>query len=130
MESLANKARNYFILGAIAEQLGMPSEAASNYFKALFAADDAKILEIARDVPKDHTERFSILKARMPTLYDITDRLFTLYRRTYTQDLDMSEVRLVKKRIVEAFGYAGIAVPGDEEIRKKVEELSRRKAAG
>jgi hypothetical protein len=90
------------MLGLIAEKLGMPSEAASNYFKALFAADDAKIFELVKDIPKDHTERFTILRGRIPVLYDITDRLFTLYRRTYTQDLEMSEVRLVKKRVMEA----------------------------
>ena len=131
MESLTNKARNYFILGSIAESLGMPPEAASNLFKALFAADDAKIFELVKDSPKDHTERFMILKARLPVLYDITDRLFTLYRRTYTQDLEMSEVRLVKKRVMEAFEYAGIPVPGDEEVKKRIEDISRKgKAAG
>ncbi len=130
MESLTNKARNYFILGSIAESLGMPSEAASNFFKALFAADDAKIFELVKDSPKDHTERFMILKARLPALYEITDRLFILYRRTYTQDLEMPEVRLVKKRVTEAFGYAGIPVPGDDEVKKKLEELSRRKPSG
>jgi len=49
MTDLKDKARNYFILGTIAEALNMPSEAATNYFKALFAADDAVLFEKARD---------------------------------------------------------------------------------
>lgn len=123
MGSLKDKARNYFILGVLAESLWMPSEAATNYFKALFAADDAALLEKANAHPKDHSERFDLLKVNVPKLYAITDRLFSIYRRTYTQDLEMGEVRLVKTRVMEAFGNAEISVPTDEEIRKKFEEL-------
>jgi len=128
MESLAGKARNYFMIGVIAENLGMAQEAACNFFEALFAADDAKIFEIVKDRPKDHNERFTILKARLPVLYDITDRLFAIYKRSGIKDLEMPEVRIVKNRVIEAFGQAGIPVPGDEEIRKKIEELERKKS--
>lgn len=128
METLAVKARNFFLLGSVAEGLGMASEAASNYFEALYAADDAKIFEIVRDRPKDHAERFTILKARLPALYDITDRLFAIQKRSLLKDLEMPEVRIVRNRVMEAFGHAGIPVPGEEEIKKKIEEVSRRKA--
>jgi len=128
METLAVKARNFFLLGSVAEGLGMPSEAASNYFEALYAAGDAKIFEIVRDRPKDHAERFTILKARLPALYDITDRLFAIQKRSLLKDLEMPEVRIVRNRVMEAFGHAGIPVPGEEEIKKKIEEVSRRKA--
>jgi len=125
MEILAGKARNYFLLGSIAEGLGMASEAASNFFEALFAADDAKIFEIVMDRPKDHAERFTILKARLPALYDITDRLFAIQKRSLLKDLEMPEVRIIKNRVMEAFEHAGIQVPREDEIRKKIEELSR-----
>jgi len=128
METLAGKARNFFLLGSIAEGFGMPSEAASNFFEALYSADDAKIFELVKDRPKDHAERFTILKARLPALYDITDRIFAVQKRSLLKDLEMPEVRIVKNRVMEAFGYAGIPVPGVEEVRKKIEELSRRKA--
>ncbi|MCX6815152.1 MAG: hypothetical protein NTY20_05895 [Candidatus Aenigmarchaeota archaeon] len=127
MESLAGKARNYFMIGVIAENLGMAQEAACNFFEAIFAADDAKIFEIVKDRPKDHNERFTILKARLPVLYDITDRLFAIYKRSGIKDLDMPEVRIVKNRVTEVFEHAGIPVPGDEEVRKRVEELARKK---
>jgi len=127
MESLASKARNHFLLGSMAESMGMVSEAASNFFEALFAADDSKIFELVKDRPKDHTDRFTILKARLPALYDITDRLFTIQKRSLLKDLEMPEVRIIKNRVMEAFGHAGIPVPGEEEIKKKIEELSRMK---
>ena len=125
--SLDRKARNYFILGSIAEHLGMAQEAATNFFEALFAADDFKIFELLRDRPRDHEERFTILKARIPALYEITDRIFPVYKRSSIKDLEMPEVRIVRNRLVEAFGHAGIPVPAEEEIRKKAEEVMRKK---
>lgn len=126
MTDLKEKAKNYFILGIIAETLNMPSEAATNYFKALFAIDDAILFEKSRIEPKDHTERFDLLKRNAPNLYIITDRLCNVYRRTYTQDLQIGEVKMIKTRIIEAFKNAGIAIPTDEEIKKRFEELAKK----
>lgn len=126
-EEQEKKARNYFVLGAIAEQLGMLSEAATNYFKALFAIDDANIFNKTGFEPKDHTERFAMLKANFPELYTITDRLFSTYRRTYTKTLERGEVELVKKRVTEAFIHARIKTPTTEEIKKRLVELSQKR---
>jgi hypothetical protein len=126
VETLKSKATNYFILGAIAESLGMFSEGATNYFKALFAIDDAAIFEAIKNKPKDHNERFTMLKSHLPILYIITDKLFSTYRRTYTKDLEKEEVKLVKKRVIEAFENAKIRIPTDEEIKKKFAELSKK----
>ena len=125
-ETLKTKARDYFILGTIAETLNMQAEAATNFFKALFAVDDAALLEKIRDKPKDHTERFDMLRANLPELYTITDRLFSTYRRTYTQDLAREEVSLVKKRVMEAFANAKIQSPTDEEVKNKFKELLKK----
>ncbi len=104
----------------------MLSEAATNYFKALFAIDDAVLFEKIRAEPKDHTERFDLLKRNAPNLYIITDRLFNFYRRTYTQDLQMGEIKMIKTRIIEVFKNAGIAIPTDGEIKKRFEELAKK----
>lgn len=125
-ENLKNKARNYFILGVVAFDMKMYSEAATNFFKALFACDDNALLEKITVEPKDHTERFDLLKNHLPKLYDITDRLFNTYRRTYTQELNPEEVALVKKRVVEAFENARIPVPSTEDIKSKFEELIKK----
>lgn len=124
-ENLKNKAKNYFILGRIAENLNMASESVTNLFKALFAVDDVALLEKINNKPKDHSERFKMLKENIPELYDITDRLFSIYRRTYTQDLEKEEVTLVKKRVMEAFKNAKIRVPTDEEVKAKFKELTQ-----
>jgi len=126
-KELETKARNYFILALIAEKLGMFSEAATNYFKALFALDDAAIFGKISYVPKDHSERFLMLKKHVPELYVLTDKLFSVYRRTYTKDLESEEVKLVKKRILEAFTYAQIRIPADHEIKEKFAELSKKR---
>ena len=119
---LSVKAKNYFILGVIAETLDMPSEAATNFFKALFAVDDMAIKQKTGNKPKDHTERFNMLKTNLPELYTITDRLFSSYRRTYTQDLEKEETDLVKNRVMEAFKNAKIPIPTDEEVKNKFKE--------
>lgn len=124
---LRDKAKNFFIIGTIAEMLGMHSEAATNYFKALFALDDAILFELTQLKPKDHTERFEMLRKNAPFLYFITDRPFSSYRRTYTKELTKKELSLIKKRILEAFKNAKISIPTTEEIRKKFEELSKKR---
>jgi helix-turn-helix protein len=67
-----------------------------------------------------------MLKSHLPILYIITDKLFSTYRRTYTKDLEKGEVKLVKKRVTEAFENAKIRIPTDEEIKKKFAELSKK----
>lgn len=124
-EDLKTKAKNYYMIACIAEKLGMCSESASNFFKALFAADDFIIAKIG-ERPKDHTERFRILKLRFPELYIITDKLFSAYRRTYTQELKKEELELVKKRIKDAFKNTNIEIPTDKEIKEKLTELVKK----
>lgn len=126
MPELKDKARNYFILGIIAENLNMPSESATNFFKSLFAIDDAVLLDRTKNKPKDHTERFNMLKVNFPELYAITDRLFSTYRRTYTQDLSKEEVKLIKKKVMEAFTNAGIPIPTDDEVKNKFVQLLKK----
>ena len=126
MEELRQKARNYFILGLIAERLGMGSESATNLFKALFAIDDAAIFDKTKQTAKDHNERFSMLKSCLQELYLITDRIFSVYRRTYTQELSKEELLLVKKRVMEAFDNAGIPIPGDDEVKNRFKELLKK----
>jgi len=126
MEEFNKKAINYFIIGLIAEKLDMRSEAATNFFKSLFAIDDSALFRTISKKPKDHTERFRLLEENLPELYVITDRLFSTYGRTYTQELSKEELRLVKKRIMEAFANAKISAPTDSEIEEKFKELLKK----
>lgn len=123
MIQLAEKAANYYIIARMSEAMGMYSEAASNYFKALFAAADYSLFTKFRTSPKDHTDRFCMLKKNLPELYTITDRVFSTYRRTYTQELSKEEVITVRKKVEEAFKHAEIKLPADNEIKERIAKI-------
>jgi len=122
---LRKKARNYFILAKIGESLNMFSESASNYFKSLSAVNDF-ILSKINLKPKDHKERFFMLKENFSEFYKITSSLFNVYRRTYTSELNKEELLRLRKRVEEAFKNAEIEIPNDSEIEKETERILKK----
>lgn len=129
MEELKQKARNYFLIALLAEKMGMRAESGSNYFKALFAVDDLALQEKLKLAPNDHKERFEMLKAHIPALYEITDRLFSTYRRTYTRELSREELEIVREKVMEAFKNGSIDIPTEEEAFKRIEGLAKKRKA-
>lgn len=123
MDDFVKKARNYFLLGRIAEKIKMHSEAAANYFKALSAINDL-MLKRRNLRASDHSERFLLLKQYFPVLYEISDKMFLVYRRTYTSEIESKELQRLKENVEEAFQYAELKTPTDEEVRKKAQEIS------
>ncbi len=123
MEDFIVKARNYYILGKIGEKIGMPSEAATNYFKALAALNDLMLQKVGLKA-KDHTDRFNLLRKNYPQLYETADKLFLVYRRTYSEDVSKEELTLLRKKLEGVFQNAAVRLPTEEEIRKKTEEIS------
>ena len=124
MEDLVKKAKNYFILARIAERVGMISESASNYFKAVSAVNDF-MLEKKGLKAKDHSDRFSLLKQNIPELYKITDRMFTIYRRTYTSEITEIEIKALKKDVEEIFKNASLSIPSDREVEEEIKKISK-----
>ena len=59
--NLITKAKNYFILGRMAEKINMLAESAVNYFKALSAVNDCMLGKFGLK-PRDYVERFNMLK--------------------------------------------------------------------
>ena len=57
------------------------------YFKALFSVLDLMILRGTGKMPKDHSERFRILESKYPKLYEELDRLYPLYRDSYSMTI-------------------------------------------
>ena len=125
MEELVQKARNYFILARIAEKIEMYSKSASNYFKALSAINDF-MLDKLNFKAKDHSERFMLLKSNLPELYIITDKLFSVYRRAYTSEINKDEIKLIKKNVEDAFKNAKVEIPTDRDIEEKTENLFKK----
>lgn len=109
--------------------MGMRAESGSNYFKALFAVDDLALQEKLKHAPNDHNERFQMLKSHIPALYEITDRLFSTYRRTYTRELSKEELQIVREKVMEAFKNGAIDIPTEEDAFKRIAELAKKRKA-
>lgn len=77
------------------------------YFKTLFGLLDLIIYRQFGKTPKDHRERFRILEKGFKDHYSILDRLFPIYRSTYSLLInkeDCEEVRKNVERLVEEQG--------------------------
>lgn len=76
------------------------------YFKCLFVVLDFIILQKKGKTPKDHTERFEILKDEFSELYCFLDKYYPIYRQTYSLTIDKATCDEVKKnveRIIEEY---------------------------
>lgn len=117
MVDLIKKAQNYFIIAEISEKFEMFDVACTNFFKSLASINDFILLK-KNLFPKDHNERFFMLKENFQFLYKITSILFLTYRRTYTKEINKNETKLLKEKIKEAFNYAGVKIPNSSEFEK------------
>lgn len=125
MDEFAKKAKNYFIIAMIAEKMKMYSESISNYFKSLSAINDFALEKINLKA-KDHSKRFRLLEQNFPELYAITDKMFIVYRRTYTNELNKKEVEILRQNVKKAFENAGVQIPSIEEIEDKTKKISEK----
>lgn len=117
MDDLILKAKDYFIIARMSEIIKKYDVACSNYFKSLSAINDHALSKKGL-FPKDHHERFLMLKENESFLYKVTSSLFLTYRRAYTKEITKEEIKILKEKIKEAFKYAGIEYPADSEIEK------------
>ena len=125
MDSFKEKAKRYFITGNFSERLGAFDVASTNYFKSLSAINDF-ILSNINLFPKDHNERFSLLKENFPRMYRLTSSLFLTYRKTYSKDISKEEMLMLKQRLKEAFKDAGIEFPTDSEIEVSIQKAHKK----
>lgn|SRR3989338_8526148 len=124
LNKFEKKAKDYFIIGKIAERIGQFDVACANYFKSLSALNDF-ILSNLGLYPKDHNERFIMLKENYPDFYKITSSLFLTYRRTYTKEISADETTILKERLKEAFNNAKIQIPTDFEISESIKKANK-----
>jgi len=69
------------------------------YFKVLFALFDYIILISGYEIPKDHTERFRTLENYFPELYKNLDKLYPIYRNSYTTSISKIDCDLVRNYV-------------------------------
>ena len=75
------------------------TSAAILFFKALFVILDIIILRELGKTPKDHSERFQILKSRFPDIYTALDKLYPTYRDTYTLRIEKEACDRIRKNV-------------------------------
>lgn len=69
------------------------------FFKALFAILDYVLLVSGKGIPKDHSERFRILQNYSNRLYVTLDKLYPIYRSSYSLPVSKEECEEVKKHV-------------------------------
>lgn len=69
------------------------------YFKTLFSTYDFIILKNTGKIPKDHSERFRILESKFPNLYNVLDKIFPIYRDTYTTIIPKKTCNEIKENV-------------------------------
>ena len=86
------------------------------YFKALFIYLDVKLLRVGRRKPKDHVDRFAMLSRYLPTEYYMLNKLFPIYRQTYSKRVKEYNVRRIREYVREKISqFAAQGSKTDEE---------------
>ena len=80
------------------------------YFKTAFAVLDLIILKAAGNTPKDHSERFKILKKFFPEFYEFLDKYFDVYRDTYSLTIDKQTCDKIKENVEEIIKKRSIQI--------------------
>ena len=70
------------------------------YFKCLFLILDYIILKQENRAPKNHSQRFQILKENFPELYDLLDKYYFIYRDTYSLSVSKLKCEEIKENVV------------------------------
>ena len=71
----------------------------SDFFKAIVILSDYLIYREIKRLPKNHNERFSLLKTYFQEVYNKVSELFEIYTRSYN-------LRLAEKDALNLRGYA------------------------
>lgn len=94
------------------------------YFKAISQLCDLMILKKTGFLPRNHTERFRILKEQNPETYNIVDLTFKVYRDTYSRTLTKETCVKIKNEIPKIIKIGNLEEEFKEIIRKIQEQNS------
>ena len=86
--------------------------------KSLFALCDYIIFLKYEKLPKNHSERFRILKIKEELIYRKVDAVWLKYTDTYSKPSDNDSFNLINKVIVE--------IIENEELNKKIKEIIKK----
>ena len=80
------------------------NSAVTLFFKAIAVLIDLHILKKEGFIPKNHTERFLILKSKYPDIYKILNKDFPIYQQSYRIKLNKEYVEVLEddlKRLIK-----------------------------
>ena len=100
-EELRKLSQSMYNAAELLYRQGEITAAVTLYFKSLFICLDAQLLQIAKRKPKDHIDRFAMLSKYLPTEYFMLDRLFPIYRKTYSKGVEPYNVIKVRNYVSE-----------------------------
>lgn len=86
--------------------------------KALFALTDFIIFKKYHKLPKNHSERFRILKEKFPLTYSVVDSLWDEYTNSYSKPALIDSIILLENGIKK--------VASNETISEKIKEVLKK----
>ena len=117
-EVLRSGMREFVEGGLEEEEKGRLRLAATAYFKAVTQICDYLIFKKYARIPSSHTDRFRMLERGFPEIYKIVDRIFGVYRDTYSEIVTRNSCRLIKDELAEIIRLAGLEEDIKEIVRK------------
>lgn len=103
-EELLSNIKTFFNSAEMVYKSNDYTSATILYFKAIFVALDLIIFRKNKITPKDHTERFKILKKDFFYEYNLLDKYYHIYRNTYSTKIDKEiceEIRKYAAKIIK-----------------------------
>lgn len=82
------------------------------FFKALAVLCDLYILRKEGFIPKNHTERFEILKSKYSEIYSIMNKDFPVYQQSYRLKINKEYAEVLEKDVKRIIEITEIDVSG------------------
>ncbi|WP_232460994.1 hypothetical protein [Thermococcus radiotolerans] len=101
LDDLKENIREYIETGEDAFKKGRYNSASILYFKALVGICDYVIKRDLNLEPKNHSERFAILRLHYRDLYRIVSKFFDFYRDAYERRLTRDEVGALRNEVLK-----------------------------
>lgn len=86
------------------------NSAVTLFFKALAVSTDLYILREEGFIPKNHTERFEILRSKYKEIYRILNKDFPVYQQSYRLKLDIQYCEVLEKDVEELIKITKIKI--------------------
>ncbi|MBN1377164.1 hypothetical protein JW949_02415 [Candidatus Woesearchaeota archaeon] len=96
---LIKTAKEYFESGNESLKKERYNSAVILFFKSLVALTDLYIMQKTGETPSSHSKRFRIIEKKWPKIYDILDKDFPFYQKSYIQIMPKELAEVIKKDV-------------------------------